>query len=101
MDRCPVGRSNDDPVSASWQRQMGFGLKSPGTVLDGVHDTMYPNKVPRAFGSKTASQHHRSTTILHSGDYVILIFCMTMALFMPNPPLVFVAKKLYFSIIRP
>ena len=32
----------------------------------GVHDAMYPNKGPRAFGCITGSQHHRSTTILHS-----------------------------------
>ena len=54
---------------------------------------MYPNKMSRAFGKKTASQHQRSATIIHSGYEVL--FCMAIFLSKPNPPLMFVAKKLY------
>ena len=34
-------------------------------VFDGVNVNMYPNKMSRAFGRKTAPQHQRSATILH------------------------------------
>lgn len=27
-------------------------------VFQSIHDAMHPNKVPRAFGSETAPQHH-------------------------------------------
>ena len=52
---------------------------------------MYPNK--RAFGRKTALEHQRSTTIIHSGYEVL--FCMAIFLSTPNPSLLFVAKKLF------
>src|SRR4029434_5652957 len=45
---------------------------------------MYPNSMSRAFGRKTAPQHQRSATILHSGYEVL--FCMAIFLFTPNPP---------------
>src|SRR4029434_1401221 len=54
---------------------------------------MYPNKMSRAFGRKTAPSHQRSATILHS-EYEVL-FCMAIFLSTPNPGLMFVAKKLY------
>src|SRR4029434_4151078 len=60
-------------------------------------ESMYPNKMSRAFGSKTAPQHQRSATKFHSGCEVL--FCMAMFLSTPNPPLIFVAKKLYFGLI--
>src|SRR4029434_2129742 len=60
-----------------------------------VHDTMYPNKMSRAFGRKTAPQHQRSATILHIGYEVL--FCMAIFLSTPDPPLMFVAKKLHFG----
>ena len=74
---CPAGRSKPRPMI--------------------VHDTMYPNKMSRAFGRDTAPQHQRSATILHSGYEVLL--CIAIFLSMPNPPLMFVAKKLYFGLI--
>lgn len=37
-------------------------------VLHGVHNTMYPNKVPMAFGIETAPQHCRSSPIPNSGN---------------------------------
>ena len=51
---------------------------------------MYPNKMSRAFGRKTAPQHQRSATILHIGYGGL--FCMAMFLSTPKPPLMFVAK---------
>ena len=59
LDHYPTGRLKDDPVLVSWQRQSDFDLKNV-LVFHAVHDVMYPNEVPRAFGGKTATQtlHH-------------------------------------------
>ena len=45
-----TGRSNDDPVSVSGQRQLDSDFKIGWYFME------YPNKVPRAFGGKTAQQ---------------------------------------------
>ena len=61
-DHCPAGKSNDDPILVSWQEQPYSDWK-----FNGVHDAMYHNKVPRAFGGKAAKQYYRQSTILNSG----------------------------------
>ena len=68
-DHWHAGRSNHSPFYAYWR----------GLMI--VHDTMSPNKMCRAFGRKTAPQHQRSATILHSGYEVL--FCM--AIFLSTP----------------
>ena len=51
---CPAGRSICGQLSASWQRQPGFGWNV--LVLGKVHDCATDlNKVPRTSGSKIAS----------------------------------------------
>ena len=70
----------------------------PVKVYYGVHDAMYPNNVPMAFGRKKGPQHHIIFTILNSGDQVI--FGIGIFLFMSNT-WVLLAKKLNVSFIWP
>ena len=88
MDHCPAG-SNEDPVLVSWQGHPD----SDYLVFHAVHDAMYHNKVPRAFGGKTAPQKFTETLpppYLHT---VQVIFGISVLYFTPNK----VAEKATFS----
>lgn len=80
-------------VVASLQLPPDFNLKSPHMPPRTCLDAMYPYKVLKTFGHKTASQCHRFSTIHNSGDSVLL--SVTILIFTPNPPWVFV----YFYVI--
>ncbi|MEQ2231725.1 hypothetical protein ILYODFUR_003590 [Ilyodon furcidens] len=59
------------------------------------YDYMYTNKVPMTFGKEIGHQHHRSSTILNSGNNIlfsIFVFCFTQ-----DPHEVIVAEKARFS----
>ena len=56
LDHCPARKSNDNSVLVSWQGHPDSDFKC--LVFNDLHDATYPNKVPRAFGGKTAPQHH-------------------------------------------
>lgn len=81
-----AGRSTSGQVSASLQRyRLKFMMLLTLTRAPGPVETKWPHKI-------------RSTTILYSRYRVI--FCLCILILTTNPPLVCVAKKLYFHIIQ-
>ncbi|MEQ2266494.1 hypothetical protein XENORESO_007487 [Xenotaenia resolanae] len=56
------------PISSHFLKMKKIGkMQAAGGLkitFKKVHETMYSNKVPRAFGGETGPQHHRSSTIL-------------------------------------
>src|SRR4029434_2625818 len=84
------------PILSLLEGAVRFSFNICWYLMESIHDTMYPNKMSRAFGRKTAPQHQRSATILHIGYEVL--FCIAIFLSTPNPPFdVFCQKKLFWS----
>ena len=63
------------------------------------HDAVDLNKGARSRGRKIAQKHQRSTTIFYCRYEVLLCVCLCFS--KPNPPLMCVAKELYFHVIWP
>ena len=63
-------------------------------IFHGVHDAMYPNKVPMAFGEKNICTTWQNLYLHHT--YMQVIFGIGI-LFMSNPTWVLVWMKGFFS----
>ena len=86
-------------LSFNWSDREPYILLQNVLINLGIHFCVDDGKLSRPWGSKAAPNHDAPSTILYSGDEVLLLVCC--AFFSPHIGLCVPSKQLNFSLICP